>query len=64
MPCSWYHSARAALLLRLDCRQDAQHAYRQALELAGNAAERRFLNQRIRECDEPTTQDGDRAGRR
>ena len=40
------HAARADLLRRLDRRQEAVEAYERALELATNAAERRFLEQR------------------
>ena len=40
------HAARADLLRRLDRREEAAEAYEQALELATNAAERRFLGQR------------------
>ena len=40
------HAARADLLRRLDRREEAVEAYEQALELATNAAERRFLEQR------------------
>jgi RNA polymerase sigma-70 factor (ECF subfamily) len=40
------HAARADLLRRLDRREEAAEAYGRALELATNAAERRFLEQR------------------
>ena len=40
------HAARADLLRRLDRREEAAEAYERALELATNAAERRFLEQR------------------
>jgi RNA polymerase sigma-70 factor (ECF subfamily) len=40
------HAARADLLRRLDRREEAEEAYGRALELATNAAERRFLEQR------------------
>ncbi len=40
------HAARADLLRRLDRREEAVEAYERALELATNAAERRFLEQR------------------
>ncbi|HEV2903191.1 MAG TPA: RNA polymerase sigma factor [Gaiellaceae bacterium] len=40
------HAARADLLRRLDRREEAAAAYDRALELATNAAERRFLEQR------------------
>jgi RNA polymerase sigma-70 factor (ECF subfamily) len=47
-----YHllpSARAELLRRLGRRADAAGAYRRALELVGNDAERRHLERRLRE---------------
>lgn len=43
----FYHSTRADLLRRLDRLTEAQQAYRRALELAGNDADRRFLKQRL-----------------
>ena len=42
----YFHAARADLLRRLDEREAAAHAYTRALELAGNAAERAFLERR------------------
>ena len=47
-----YHllpAARADMLRRLDRRQEAAAAYRQARDLAGNDAERRYLERRWRE---------------
>jgi RNA polymerase sigma-70 factor (ECF subfamily) len=47
-----YHllpAARAALLVRLGRRAEAVEAYRAALALVGNDAERRFLERRMRE---------------
>jgi RNA polymerase sigma-70 factor, ECF subfamily len=44
----FFHSTRAELLRRADRRQEARLAYLRALELAGNAAERRFLQNRLR----------------
>ena len=41
------HSARAELLRRLGRREEARTAYLRALDLAGNAAERRFLLRRL-----------------
>jgi RNA polymerase sigma-70 factor (ECF subfamily) len=41
------HGARADLLRRLGRREEAAAAYRQALELAGNPAERSFLRGRL-----------------
>jgi RNA polymerase sigma-70 factor (ECF subfamily) len=43
------HSARADLLRRLDRRAEAAVAYRRALELTTNDAERRFLEGRLAE---------------
>jgi RNA polymerase sigma-70 factor (ECF subfamily) len=43
------HAARADLLRRLDRREEASAAYRQALELTANDAERRYLEGRLRE---------------
>jgi RNA polymerase sigma-70 factor (ECF subfamily) len=44
-----FHAARADLLRRLGRRDEAETAYVQALELATNPAERRFLERRLRE---------------
>ena len=44
-----FHSTRADLLRRLDRREEAATAYRRALELATNPAERRFLERRLAE---------------
>ena len=41
-----FHATRADLLRRLDRPGDAADAYAAALELVGNAAERRFLEER------------------
>jgi RNA polymerase sigma-70 factor (ECF subfamily) len=43
------HAARADLLRRLDRSQEAASAYREALRLAGNDAERRYLERRLLE---------------
>jgi RNA polymerase sigma-70 factor, ECF subfamily len=43
------HSTRADLLRRLDRRDEAAAAYRRALELTTNGAERAFLERRLRE---------------
>ena len=43
-----FHAARADLLRRLARRDDAAAAYRRALELATNPAERAFLEERLR----------------
>jgi RNA polymerase sigma-70 factor (ECF subfamily) len=42
-----YHAARADLLRRAGRAQDAAMAYRQALKVTSNAAERRFLAARL-----------------
>jgi RNA polymerase sigma-70 factor, ECF subfamily len=42
-----FHATRADLLRRLDRHREAAGAYRRALELATNPAERRFLERRI-----------------
>jgi RNA polymerase sigma-70 factor (ECF subfamily) len=50
-----YHllpAARGALLVRLGRRAEAIAAYREALSLVGNEAERRFLERRVRAIDE------------
>jgi predicted RNA polymerase sigma factor len=51
-----FHAARADLLRRLDRRDEAAAAYRQAHELATNPADRRFLAGRLLALDtqEPT----------
>lgn len=46
------HAARADLLRRLGRREPASQAYRQALALATNAAERDYLQRRISECND------------
>jgi RNA polymerase sigma-70 factor (ECF subfamily) len=43
----YFHAARADLLRRLGAREPAAEAYARALELAGNAAERAFLERRL-----------------
>jgi RNA polymerase sigma-70 factor (ECF subfamily) len=45
----YFHAARADLLRRLGARAAAQEAYARALALAGNAAERAFLERRLAE---------------
>jgi len=49
----YLHAARADLLRRLDRRAEAAAAYRRAADLVGNAVERRFLEQRLREVAQP-----------
>ncbi len=44
-----FHAARADLLRRLERREEAGAAYRRALELATNPAERSFLQRRLNE---------------
>ena len=44
-----WHSTRADLLRRLGRREEARAAYRKALELAQNEAERRYLARRLNE---------------
>jgi RNA polymerase sigma-70 factor (ECF subfamily) len=45
----YYHAARADLLRRLNRAAPARRAYERALELAGNVAERRYLQRRLKE---------------
>jgi RNA polymerase sigma-70 factor (ECF subfamily) len=45
----YLHAARADLLRRLGRIQESQLEYERALELSGNASERRFLERRLRE---------------
>ncbi|HEY3191104.1 MAG TPA: RNA polymerase sigma factor, partial [Solirubrobacteraceae bacterium] len=47
------HAARADLLRRLDRREEAAAAYRRALALATQPAERRFLAGRLRDLSPP-----------
>ena len=49
----YLHAARADLLRRLGRRAEAAGAYRRAADLVGNAVERRFLEQRLREVAQP-----------
>jgi len=49
-----FFSARAALLLRLGRRAEAAAAYREALRLVRNPAERRFLERKLRELSGAT----------
>jgi RNA polymerase sigma-70 factor (ECF subfamily) len=46
----YFHAARADLLRRLDAPEAAAYAYSQALALAGNSAERAFLERRLAEA--------------
>ena len=46
----YFHAARAELLGRLGARDAAADAYGRALDLAGNAAERSFLERRLAEA--------------
>jgi RNA polymerase sigma-70 factor (ECF subfamily) len=45
------HAARADLCRRLGRKDEAQRAYRRALQLTGQAAERRFLERRLAELE-------------
>ncbi len=46
----YLHSARAELLRRLERRDEARDSFQRAIDLADNAAERRFLKRRLDEC--------------
>ena len=46
---SYLHAARADLLRRAGRTDEAADAYRRALELTANEAERRFLSRRLAE---------------
>jgi RNA polymerase sigma-70 factor, ECF subfamily len=46
-----YHATRADLLRRLDRNDEASLAYRRALERTHNAAERLYLERRLREVE-------------
>jgi RNA polymerase sigma-70 factor, ECF subfamily len=50
----WLHAARADLLRRLGRKSEAADAYRQALSLVQNEAERRFLARRLEEVTSAT----------
>ncbi|MEZ5354212.1 MAG: RNA polymerase sigma factor [Bryobacteraceae bacterium] len=50
-----FHAARADLLRRLHRTEEAAAAYRTALDLAGNAVERRFLERRLSEIGSETS---------
>ena len=50
---AYLHAARADLLRRLERDDEAAASYRAALALTDNAAERRFLERRLREVDAP-----------
>jgi RNA polymerase sigma-70 factor, ECF subfamily len=50
---AYLHAARADLLRRLERDGEAAASYRAALALTDNAAERRFLERRLREVDGP-----------
>jgi RNA polymerase sigma-70 factor, ECF subfamily len=43
------HAARADILRRMGCREEAANSYRRALELARNGPERRYLTRRLDE---------------
>lgn len=46
-----YHAARADLLRRMGCREEAAHAYHRSLGLTANAIERRYLRRRLAELE-------------
>ncbi|MDQ6727202.1 MAG: RNA polymerase sigma factor [Actinomycetota bacterium] len=48
-----FHATRADLLRRLGRREEAAEAYRAAIDAAGNATERRFLEDRVRSVSGP-----------
>jgi RNA polymerase sigma-70 factor (ECF subfamily) len=48
-----FHSARADLLRRLDRDAEASVAYVRALELTANQVERRYLERRLAEVNDP-----------
>ncbi len=48
----YLHSTRAELLRRLDRPGEAREAYRRALDLTPSEPERRFLERRLRSCDQ------------
>ncbi len=50
----WAAAARADLLRRLGRKKDAAAAYERALSTTTNDAERRYLERRLRESEEPT----------
>ena len=50
----YLHAARADLLRRLGRLTESRVAYERALDLTGNASERRFLEQRLREIEDGT----------
>jgi RNA polymerase sigma-70 factor (ECF subfamily) len=52
------HAARADLLRRLGSNVEAAKSYRQALALATNESERRFLERRLREVQVPVVRSG------
>ena len=53
LPGHLVHAVRADLLRRLDRRAEAEQAYAAAVELAGNGAERAFLERRLAELGLP-----------
>ena len=57
-----FHATRADLLRRLDRPAEAEAAYRTALTLTTNEAERRHLERRIGECGRDRPGSDDAAG--
>ena len=53
LPGHLVHAVRADLLRRLDRRAEAGQAYAAAVELAGNGAERAYLERRLAELGLP-----------
>lgn len=51
----YYHAARADMLSRLERWPEAEAAYRKALDLTDNGAERDFLSARIAMCGQPSS---------
>jgi RNA polymerase sigma-70 factor (ECF subfamily) len=49
-----FHAARADLLRRSGRSSEARAAYRRALELATNSAERKYLNGRVEQLEQET----------
>jgi RNA polymerase sigma-70 factor, ECF subfamily len=59
----WLAAARADMQRRLGRVPEATHSYRQALEVATNEADRRFLSRRLRELSEPTAREAEKQRR-
>jgi RNA polymerase sigma-70 factor (ECF subfamily) len=59
----WLAAARADMQGRLGRVPEATHSYREALAVATNEADRRFLSRRLRELSEPTAREGEKQPR-